>query len=88
VAEVFHRQSGQDHPLAETDQSFEEICDGQMGPAPESAFMYVGGVEASRRTSEKKVAQAISSHFIAKAARHLPPLRDTNLFVNNLTATP
>ena len=45
VAEVFTGKAGKITPLAETIQSFEEICDGKWDHLPEAAFMYVGGVQ-------------------------------------------
>ena len=45
VGEVFTGIPGEFTTLEETIQSFEEICDGKWDHLPESAFMYVGGVE-------------------------------------------
>src|SRR5262245_61187792 len=53
VAEVFTGKSGKITPLAETIQSFEEICDGKWDQLPESAFMYVGGVEEAAEQARK-----------------------------------
>jgi F-type H+-transporting ATPase subunit beta len=56
VAEVFTGKSGKITPLAETIQSFEEICDGKWDQLPESAFMYVGGVEEAAEQARKMAA--------------------------------
>ncbi len=53
VAEVFTGKSGKITPLAETIQSFEEICDGKWDHLPESAFMYVGGVQEAADQAKK-----------------------------------
>ena len=45
VAEVFTGKPGEITPLEDTIRSFEEICDGKWDHLPESAFMYVGGIE-------------------------------------------
>jgi F-type H+-transporting ATPase subunit beta len=45
VGEVFTGIPGEFTTLEDTIQSFEEICDGKWDHLPESAFMYVGGVE-------------------------------------------
>jgi F-type H+/Na+-transporting ATPase subunit beta len=56
VAEVFTGKAGKITPLAETIQSFEEICDGKWDQLPESAFMYVGGVEEAAEQAKKMAA--------------------------------
>jgi F-type H+-transporting ATPase subunit beta len=56
VAEVFTGKSGKITPLAETIQSFEEICDGKWDSLPEAAFMYVGGVEEAAEQAKKMAA--------------------------------
>ena len=53
VAEVFTGKSGKITPLSETIQSFEEICDGKWDHLPESAFLYVGGVEEAAEQAKK-----------------------------------
>jgi F-type H+-transporting ATPase subunit beta len=53
VAEVFTGKSGKITPLSETIQSFEEICDGKWDHLPESAFMYVGGVQEAAEQAKK-----------------------------------
>ena len=59
VAEVFTGKKGEITTLAETIRSFEEICDGKWDHLPESAFMYVGGIDqveaqAKRLTEQGK----------------------------------
>jgi len=58
VAEVFTGKKGKVTPLAETIRSFKEICDGKWDSYPESAFMYVGGIdevaEQAKRIAEGK----------------------------------
>ena len=44
VAEAFTGKQGKVTPIAETIRSFEEICDGKHDALPESAFLYVGGI--------------------------------------------
>lgn len=56
VAEVFTGKSGKITPIAETIQSFEEICDGKWDHLPESAFMYVGGVQEAAEQAKKQAA--------------------------------
>src|SRR5579863_9258110 len=56
VAEVFTGKAGKITPLAETIQSFEEICDGKWDQLPESAFMYVGGVQEAAEQAKKMAA--------------------------------
>ena len=53
VAEVFTGKPGKFTSLDETIQSFEEICDGKWDHLPESAFMYVGGVEEAAEQAKK-----------------------------------
>ncbi|HVV99508.1 MAG TPA: F0F1 ATP synthase subunit beta [Planctomycetaceae bacterium] len=53
VAEVFTGKAGKITPLAETIQSFEEICDGKWDHLPEAAFMYVGGVQEAAEQAKK-----------------------------------
>jgi F-type H+/Na+-transporting ATPase subunit beta len=56
VAEVFTGKAGKFTPLEESVQSFEEICDGKWDHLPESAFMYVGGVEEAAEQAKKMAA--------------------------------
>ena len=53
VAEVFTGKAGKITPLAETIESFEEICDGKWDHLPEQAFMYVGGVREAEEQARK-----------------------------------
>lgn len=54
VAEVFTGKAGKITPLEETIQSFEEICDGKWDHLPESAFMYVGGVQEAAEQAKQQ----------------------------------
>jgi F-type H+-transporting ATPase subunit beta len=45
VAEAFTNRPGKVTPLTETIRSFKELCDGKWDHLPESAFMWVGGIE-------------------------------------------
>ena len=45
VAEPFTGKSGEFTKLEDTIRSFEELCDGKWDHVPESAFMYVGGID-------------------------------------------
>jgi F-type H+-transporting ATPase subunit beta len=56
VAEAFTNRPGKVTPLAETIQSFKELCDGKWDHLPESAFMYVGGIEEAAEQA-KRMAQ-------------------------------
>jgi F-type H+-transporting ATPase subunit beta len=56
VAEVFTGKAGKITPLEETIQSFEEICDGKWDHLPESAFMYVGGVQEAAEQAKQMAA--------------------------------
>ena len=53
VAEAFTGKKGKITPLAETIQSFEELCDGKWDHLPESAFMYVGGIQEAAEAAER-----------------------------------
>jgi len=53
VAEVFTGKSGKFTKLEETITSFEELCDGKWDHLPESAFMYVGGVQEAAEQAER-----------------------------------
>jgi len=58
VAEAFTGKQGKVTPLAETIRSFKELCEGKWDHLPESAFMYVGGIdeaaEQAKRSAEGK----------------------------------
>ena len=58
VAEVFTGKEGKITPLEETIQSFEEICAGKWDHLPESAFMYVGGVEEAAEQAKRMEEEA------------------------------
>ena len=45
VAQAFTGLEGKVTPLKETIRSFKELCDGKHDHLPESAFMYVGGID-------------------------------------------
>src|SRR3982074_433689 len=45
VAEAFTGKPGNATPIKETIRSFKELCEGKWDQLPESAFMYVGGIE-------------------------------------------
>lgn len=53
VAEPFTGKPGEFTKLEDTIQSFEELCDGKWDHLPESAFMYVGGIEQAAAAAEK-----------------------------------
>lgn len=53
VAEVFTNRPGEYTPLPETIRSFKELCDGKWDHLPESAFLYVGGIEQAEEQAKK-----------------------------------
>jgi len=53
VAEAFTNRPGKVTPLAETIRSFKELCDGKWDHLPESAFMWVGGIEEAAEQAKK-----------------------------------
>jgi F-type H+-transporting ATPase subunit beta len=53
VAEAFTNRPGKVTPLAETIRSFKELCDGKYDHLPESAFMYVGGIDEAAEQAKK-----------------------------------
>jgi F-type H+-transporting ATPase subunit beta len=55
VAEAFTGKTGEVTPLKDTIRSFKELCEGKWDHLPESAFMYVGGIE---QAAEKAAQQA------------------------------
>ena len=57
VAEVFTGKKGEITSLAETIRSFEEICDGKWDHLPESAFMYVGGIDQVEAQAKRMAEQ-------------------------------
>ncbi len=54
VAEAFTGKKGKVTPLADTIRSFKELCDGKWDHLPESAFMYVGGIEEAAEQAAKQ----------------------------------
>jgi F-type H+-transporting ATPase subunit beta len=58
VAEVFLGKPGKITPLDETIQSFEELVSGKWDHLPESAFMYVGGIEEAAEQAKKMAEEA------------------------------
>ncbi len=57
VAEVFTGKKGEITTLADTIRSFEEICDGKWDHLPESAFMYVGGIDQVEAQAKRMAEQ-------------------------------
>jgi len=53
VAEVFTNRPGEYTPLPETIRSFRELCEGKWDHLPESAFLYVGGIEQAEDQAKK-----------------------------------
>jgi F-type H+-transporting ATPase subunit beta len=53
VAEVFTNRPGEYTPLPETIRSFRELCEGKWDHLPESAFLYVGGIEQAEEQAKK-----------------------------------
>jgi len=53
VAEVFTGKKGEVTPIKETIRSFKELCDGKWDHLPESAFMYVGGIEQAEEQAKR-----------------------------------
>jgi F-type H+-transporting ATPase subunit beta len=56
VAEAFTNRPGNITPLAETIRSFKELCDGKWDHLPESAFLYVGGIDEAAEQAKKLAA--------------------------------
>ena len=57
VAEAFTNRPGKVTPLADTIRSFKEICDGKWDHLPESAFLYVGGIEEAAEQAKRMAAE-------------------------------
>ncbi len=53
VAQSFTGKEGKVVPIAETIRSFKELCDGKHDHLPESAFMYVGGIDEAVEQAKK-----------------------------------
>ena len=58
VAEAFLGKPGKITPLDETIQSFEELVSGKWDHLPESAFMYVGGIEEAAEQAKQMAEEA------------------------------
>jgi F-type H+-transporting ATPase subunit beta len=56
VAQAFTGLEGKVTPLKETIRSFKELCDGKHDHLPESAFMYVGGIDEVIEKAKKAAA--------------------------------
>lgn len=57
VAEAFTGRKGNITSRADTIRSFKELCEGKWDHLPESAFMYVGGIEEAVAQAEKMAAE-------------------------------
>jgi F-type H+-transporting ATPase subunit beta len=53
VAQAFTGKEGKITPIKETVRSFKELCEGKWDHLPESAFMYVGGIEEAEAQARK-----------------------------------
>jgi F-type H+-transporting ATPase subunit beta len=53
TTEVFTGKPGNSTPLADTVRSFRELCEGTWDHLPESAFMYVGGIDEAVAQAER-----------------------------------
>lgn len=58
VAEVFTGKPGEITTLAETIESFEQICDGTWDHLPEQAFMYVGPIAQAEEQAKRMAAES------------------------------
>ena len=56
VAEAFTNKPGKVTPLKETIRSFKELCEGKWDHLPESAFMYVGGIDEAEENAKRMAA--------------------------------
>jgi F-type H+-transporting ATPase subunit beta len=56
VAEAFTNKPGKVTPLKETIRSFKELCEGKWDHLPESAFMYVGGIDEAEENAKRLAA--------------------------------
>src|SRR5438477_3718839 len=57
VAEAFTNRPGKVTPLAESIRSCKELCDGKWDRLPESAFMYVGGIDEAAEQAKRLAAE-------------------------------
>jgi F-type H+-transporting ATPase subunit beta len=53
VAEAFTGKKGKVTAIADTIRSFKELCEGKWDHLPESAFMYVGGIEEAEEQAKR-----------------------------------
>ncbi len=53
VAEIFTSIPGITVPVAETVESFENICDGELDDMPEQAFLNVGNADSVRAKAKE-----------------------------------
>jgi F-type H+-transporting ATPase subunit beta len=53
VAEAFTGKKGKVTSIADTIRSFKELCEGKWDHLPESAFMYVGGIEEAEEQAKR-----------------------------------
>src|SRR5437868_1230977 len=53
VAEPFTGKKGQVTPIKDTVRSFKELCEGKWDQLPESAFMYVGGIDQAEEQAKR-----------------------------------
>jgi len=53
VAEAFTGKTGKITPIADTIRSFKELCEGKWDHLPESAFMYIGGIDEAEEQAKR-----------------------------------
>src|SRR5437867_3874943 len=53
VAQAFTGKEGKVTPIKDTIRSFKELCEGKWDHLPESAFMYVGGIDEAAAQAKK-----------------------------------
>jgi F-type H+-transporting ATPase subunit beta len=58
VAQAFTGLEGITTPVAETVESFEALCNGELDELPEQAFLNVGGAEDAKRKAKQLQEQA------------------------------
>ena len=54
VAQAFTGKEGKVTPIADTIRSFKELCDGKWDHLPESAFLYVGGIDEAAEQAKRQ----------------------------------
>jgi F-type H+-transporting ATPase subunit beta len=57
VAEAFTGKKGKVTPLKDTIRSFKELCEGKWDHLPESAFMYVGGIDEAEAQAKAQASK-------------------------------